>query len=125
MPLVRAAVASASIVWTIPAPILMVALRSAAVVAVFSPVSRFFALVLDFCSFGICASIPWLPLWCTLFCSVCLFSASLSPSVAGLVCFGRGPHLWWSFLCVGFLSFCDGGAMSSSSSPAGGGVGSC
>ena len=28
-------------------------------------------------------------------------------------------------MCVGFLSFCDGGALSSSSPPAGGGVGSC
>ena len=42
------------------------------------------------------------------------------------MCFGWGPHLWWSlFMCVGFLSFCDGGALSSSSPPAGGGVGCC
>ena len=34
--------------------------------------------------------------------------------------------LWWSlFLCVGFHSFCAGGALSSSSPPTGGGVGSC
>ena len=40
------------------------------------------------------------------------------------MCFGWGPHLWWSlFLCVGFLSVCAGGALSSSSPPAGGGVG--
>ena len=45
MAFVRAAVASATIAWTIPAPILLLALRSAADVAVFSPVSRFFALV--------------------------------------------------------------------------------
>ena len=37
------------------------------------------------------------------------------------MCFGWVPHLWWSlFLCVGFLSFCAGGALSSSSPPAGG-----
>ena len=45
MAFVRADVASASIAWTIPAPILLLALRSAADVAVFSPVSQFFALV--------------------------------------------------------------------------------
>ena len=45
MAFVRAAVASAMIAWTITVPILLLALRSAADVAVFSPVSRFFALV--------------------------------------------------------------------------------
>ena len=45
MALVRAAVASALLAWTITAPVLLIALRSAADVAVFSPVSRFFALV--------------------------------------------------------------------------------
>ena len=45
MAFVRAAVASTTIAWTITAPILLLALRSAADVAVFSPVSRFFALV--------------------------------------------------------------------------------
>ena len=42
MALVRAAVASAPLAWTITAPVLLLALRSAADVAVFSPVSRFF-----------------------------------------------------------------------------------
>ena len=37
------------------------------------------------------ASIPRLRFWCSLFCSVCLFSASLSPTVARLVCFSCGP----------------------------------
>ena len=45
MAFVLAAVASAMIAWTIIVPILLLALRSAADVAVFSPVSRFFALV--------------------------------------------------------------------------------
>ena len=92
MALVRVAVASAPLAWSITAPVLLLALRSAADVAVFSPVSRFFALVGDFCSFlGIFASIPRLRFWCSLFCSVCLFSASLSPTVASLVCFSCGP----------------------------------
>ena len=41
MAFVRAAVASATIAWTITSPILLLALRSAADVAVFSPVSCF------------------------------------------------------------------------------------
>ena len=45
MALVRAAVASETLAWTITAPVLLLALRSAADVAVFSPVSLFFALV--------------------------------------------------------------------------------
>ena len=46
MVLVRSAVASAPpLTWIITAPVLLLALRSAADVAVFSPVSRFFALV--------------------------------------------------------------------------------
>ena len=40
---------------------------------------------------GIFASIPWLRLWCALFCSVCLFPAYLYPTVASLVCFSCGP----------------------------------
>ena len=40
--LVRVAVASAPLVRLITAPVLLLALRSAAVVEVFSPVSRFF-----------------------------------------------------------------------------------
>ena len=42
MALVRDAVASALLAWTITAPVLLLALRSAADVAVFSPVSRIF-----------------------------------------------------------------------------------
>ena len=87
----------------------------------------FFGLVGDFCSFlGIFASIPWLRLWCSLFCSVCLFSAYLYPTVASLVYFScRPPSLVVPVcVCVGFLSFCGGGAVSSSSPPAGCGVGS-
>ena len=45
MALVRVAVGSAPLVRSITAPVLLLALRSAADVAVFSPVSRFFALV--------------------------------------------------------------------------------
>ena len=45
MALVRVAVASAPLVWSITAPVLLLALLSAADVAFFSPVSRFFALV--------------------------------------------------------------------------------
>ena len=45
MAFVRATVALATFAGTITAPILLLALRSAADVAVFSPVSRFFALV--------------------------------------------------------------------------------
>ena len=41
MALVRVAVASAPLVRSITAPVLLLALRSAADVAVFSPVSRF------------------------------------------------------------------------------------
>ena len=59
---------------------------------VFSPISRFSHLFGDFCSFlGIFASLPRLRFWCSLFCFVCLFSASLSPTVARLVCFSCGP----------------------------------
>ena len=39
MALVRVAVASAPLAWSITAPVLLLALRSAAAVAVFSPVS--------------------------------------------------------------------------------------
>ena len=50
MALVRATVALATIAATIPAPILLLALCSAAVVAVFSPVSRFSHYFGVFCS---------------------------------------------------------------------------
>ena len=45
MALVRVAVASAPLAWSITAPVLVLALRSAATVEVFSPVLRFFVLV--------------------------------------------------------------------------------
>ena len=121
MALVRVAVAFAPLAGTITAPVLLLALRGAADVAVFSPVPRFFrASFGDFCSFlGIFASIPWLRLWCSLFCSVCLFSAYLYPTVASLVGFSWGPPslvvpvcvcVWGFFLwrrsCVFFLSSC-------------------
>ena len=46
MALVQVAIALVPLAWTIPAPVLLLALRSAADVEVFSPVPRFFALVL-------------------------------------------------------------------------------
>ena len=45
MVLVWVAVASAPLAWSITAPVLLLALHSASDVAVFSPVSRFCALV--------------------------------------------------------------------------------
>ena len=50
MAFVRATVALATVAATIPAPILLLALRIAAVVAVFSPVSRFPRYFGVFCS---------------------------------------------------------------------------
>ena len=69
MALVRVVVAFAPLARTITAPVLLLALRSAADVAVFSPSSAIFrASFGDFCYFlGIFASIPWLRLWCSLF----------------------------------------------------------
>ena len=66
-------------------------------------------------NFSASASIPWLRLWCSLFCSVCFFSAYLYPTVASLVGFSCGPPslvvpvcVWGFFLrrrsCVFFLS---------------------
>ena len=76
MALVRVAVAFAPLVRTIPAPVLLLALRSAADVAVFSPIQRFFrASFGDFCScFGILA----LPL---LFLGYTYGAAFFAPSV--------------------------------------------
>ena len=64
-------------------------------------------------------SIPWLCLWCNLFCSVCLLSAYLCPTVANLVGFSCGPpslvvpvcvcvcgFFLWRRSCVFFLSSC-------------------
>ena len=89
---------------TIPAPVLVLALRSVADVAVFSPILQFFALVLRTSSclrnFSASASVPWLRLWCGLFCSVCLFSTYLYPAVAGLVDFSCGPPSLVVPVCV-------------------------
>ena len=113
MALVRVAVAFAQLARTITAPVLLLVLRSAADVAVFSPVSRFFrASFGDFCSFlGIFASIPWLRLWCSLFCSVCLFSAYLYPTVASLVGFSCGHPSLVVPVCAYGVSFCGDGAV--------------
>ena len=74
---------------------------------------------------GFSSQETWLHFWCCLFCSVCLFSSSLSPTVASLVCFScRPPSLAVPVYVFG-VSFCGGGAVSSSSPPAGCGVGSC
>ena len=53
----------------------------------FFPSFAIFALVWGLLFLGILAFIPRLHFWCCLFCSVCLFSSSLSPTVASLVCF--------------------------------------
>ena len=93
---------------TIPAPVLVLALRSVAMWRLFPQFRGFCASFGDFCSclrnFSASASIPWLRLWCGLFCSACLFSAFLYPAVAGLVVFSFGlPSLvvpvcvWGSF----------------------------
>ena len=109
MALVRVAVALAPLARTVPAPVLLLALRSAADVAVFSPIPRFFrASFGDFCS-----------------CFGSLFSASLYPTVASLMGFSCGPPSLVVPVCVCGVSFCGGGAVSSSSPPAGCGVDSC
>ena len=100
MAFVRATVALATVAATITAPILL-----------------FFL--------GILAFIPRLHIWCCLFCSACLFSSSLSPKVASLGCFSCWPPSLVVPAYVFGVSFCGGGAVSSSSPPAGCGVGSC
>ena len=91
MAFVRAPVALATVAATIPAPILLLALRSAAVVAFFFPSFTIFTLLWGLLFFlRILAFIPRLHFWCCLFCSACLFS-SLSPPVASLVCFSCWP----------------------------------
>ena len=106
---------------TFPAPILVLALRSAADVAVFSPIPRFphlfWGLLSLLQNFAASASIPWLRLWCSLFCSVCLLSAYLYLPVASLVGFSCGPpslvvpvcvggFFLWRQSCLFFLSSC-------------------
>ena len=89
------------------------------------PSFTIFALVWGLLFFGIFAFIPRLHFWCCLFCSACLFFSSLSPTVASLVCFScRPPSLVVPVYVFG-VSFCGGGAVSSSSPPAGSGVSSC
>ena len=116
----------ASVAATITAPILLLALRSAAVVAFFFPSFAIFVLVWGLLIFlGILAFIPMLHFWCCLSCSACLFSSSLSPKVVSLGCFScRPPSLVVPIYVFG-VSFCSSSAVSSSSPPAGGGVGSC
>ena len=90
---------------TIPAPVLGLAFRSAAAVAVFSPIPRFFALVLGISvlAYGILA-LPLLFLGyaygVAFFGSVCLSSACLCPAVAGLVGFSCGPPSLVVHVCV-------------------------
>ena len=92
MVFVRATVALATIAAAIPAPILLLALRSAAVVAFFFPSFAIFALLWGLLLFlGLLTFIPRLHFWCCLFRSACLFSSSLSPPVASIVCFSCWP----------------------------------
>ena len=93
MVFVRAMVALATVAATIPAPILLLALRSAAVVAFFFfPSFAIFALLWGLLVFlGILGFIPRLHFWCCLFRSACLSSSSLSPPVACIVCFSCWP----------------------------------
>ena len=84
-----------------------------------------FAMVWVLLFFEILAFIPGLHFCCFLSCSACLFSSFLSPGVASLRCFSCWPP---SLVVTAYLfgiSFYDSGAVSSSSPPAGGGVGSC
>ena len=92
----------------------------------FFPSFAIFALVWGLLFFlGILAFIPRLHFWCCLFCSACLFSSSLSPKEASLGCFScRPPSLVVPVYVFG-VSFCGGGAVPSSSPPAGCRVGSC
>ena len=114
----RATVALASLATTITAPILLLALRSAALLAVFFRISRFsrwFRIIL-----GIFAFIPGLPFWCCLLCSACLFS-SLSPLVTSLGGLGCSPPslVVPVVFALGEFYFCSSGAVSSSSSCSG------
>ena len=79
MAFVRATVAFATVAATITVPILLLALRSAAVVAVFFLQFRDFRASLgSSVLLRNLAFIPRLHFWCCLFCSACLFSSSLS-----------------------------------------------
>ena len=114
---------------TVPAPVLVVALRSVATVAVFSPVPRFFALVLGISVLGYrILALVLIFLGCTF--GVAFLAPSAyptlrpSPAVAGFRGFRCGPPLWGSLsVCWGLLW--GGGAVSSFSPPARRGVGYC
>ena len=125
MEFVRATVELASVTAPITVPILLLVLRSAAVVAFFPQFRDFRAglgsadLLPNF-SFYSWATLLVLPFLLRL-----SFSSSLSPKVASLGCFTcRPPSLVVPVYLFG-VSFCNSGAVSSSSPPAGGGVGSC
>ena len=91
---------------------------------VFFPSFAIFALVWGLLFFfGILAFIPRLH-FCVAFFAPSVYSPLLSPTVASLVCFScRPPSLVVPVYVCG-VSFCGGGAVSSSSPPAGCGVGS-
>ena len=84
--------------WTIPAPVLVLALRRVADVAAFSPI-----LGTSVLAYGILA-LPLLFLGyaygVAFFDSVCLSSAYLYPAVAGLVGFSCGPPSLVVPVCV-------------------------
>ena len=106
MALVRAAVASAPLAWTIPAPVLLLALRSATVVAVFSPVLRIFRASLGTSVLSSEFSLLFLGYDY----GVSFFAPSVSSPLLSLLqqlafcVLAAGPHLWWS-LCVYGVSF--------------------
>ena len=118
--LVRATVALASIATTITAPILLLALRSVALLAVFFRISRFsrwFQIILGF--FAFIPGIPFgrsndflchlrLPLHLSLSLSsdVWPWGSALQPTFSGGLC----------CVCLGGIPFCSSGAISSFSS---------
>ena len=118
-------VAFAVIALTVPTQVLVVALRSVAEVAAFSPIPRFLARVLGF--FLSCLGISRLrlnSLWCCLLALYASPPLRLSPAVAGLVGFRCDPPHWLSLrVCVG--PFWGGGAVSSFSPTARRRVGYC
>ena len=126
MKFVRATVELASVAAPITAPILLLSLAQCCCCGGFFPSFAIFTLVWVLLIFlGILAFIPRLHFWCCLSCSACLFSSSLSPKVASLGCFTcKRPSLVVPVYLFG-VSFCNSGAVSSSSPPAGGMVGSC
>ena len=115
--LVRATVALASIAATITAPILLLALRSAALLAVFFRISRWFRIIL-----GIFAFLPGIPfgrsndflcqlrlpihLSLSLSSNVWPWGSALQPTFSGGLC----------CICLGGIPFCCRGAVSAFSS---------